>query len=694
MRWLALGLLSQLLYAAAGDAKASPVSRVLTLLDELQTRAERDLEDDQQVYNRFACACEESTAKQAADITEGRTSLESLGRTILELKGSVETLVNEAKALQQEIADNKEAQETATQIRQKENAAFMVEKAEMEQALAALEKAMHVLQAAAPAQLVQNKAKTTLRRMASSTSAASLPEALLEAQQAAITAAQHSKVQVNIRQLSSLSALQEGDAYAPQSLTVQGILSDMYQTFASSLETRTREEAKLHKDFEDFIAIKKAALLTLQETLQKKEAAKVEAEFMLADADGDYQRVEAELKANSELFDATKSACKDRTEEWSVRKKQHDDLLAGINEAITILSSDDAKAIFDKTLSLLQVAAAPNSKTTTGEAVAKASAALKAHARTSQSLRLAGLAAKLQQQGKAVGHFGEVISAIEQVMEELRREQATDDQAKDDCTNGLHESEIAIQHYDWKVQTGNAELTKLAEAIKSKELDEAAVEQHLTDLNETMKNMEAQRVAENAAFLQEKEDDFKAIDLLGKAREALAKYFEEQGSSLRLSMLERGSQPLPDVNFTKSTARGVQSQGVVSLLAVIIEDLHAEINANIAAEHAAQLDYEKQVAVAQALKKELEARRVDLQDSIATLNSESDTVDAAVQANSQELGSWEKVQEDMKPHCDWVLEHDEDRRRKREIEMEGLVQAKEYLAGAQPAMAVTFLTKK
>mmetsp|Transcript_16819 Transcript_16819/g.39002 ORF Transcript_16819/g.39002 Transcript_16819/m.39002 type:complete len:693 (-) Transcript_16819:15-2093(-) len=670
--------------AIAQVSNDSPVGRVLTLLSELQIRAQQDLQNDQQVYNRFACACEEATGKQASELTEGRSTLQNLGRTILELRGSVETLVHEAQVLKQHIADNEQAQATATQIRQKENGAFMAEKAEMQQALAALEKAMHVLQAAAP-QLVQRQART-LRRSTAALSASSWPKVLAEAQDAALKASQRCQVPLDVRRLSALAAVQEKEAYAPQSLTVQGILSDMYHTFASSLESRTSDEAKAQKAFEEFIEVKKQALKTFQESLKKKEASKVEAEFMLADATRDYQRVEAEIKANEALFDATKGTCAARTQEWSTRKQQHDDLLAAINEATAILSSADSRDAFGKAFStsLLQVTSNPQHHSVSA---ARAASVLRSHARRSQSLRLANVAAMLQQAGLAVGHFDEVISAIATIIGTLKQEQIDDDQAKDDCTRHMSESRRAIEHYDWKVTTGNAELQKLAKVLQEKSLDKQEIETHLATLNQTRKSMEAARIAENAAFLQEKADDSKAIELLAAARDALARYFEDRGTTLRMSFVDKAAQPLPEANFTKSTDRKLQSQGVVSLMAVIIEDLRSEINANIAAEHAAQLDYEKQVATAQLLQESLLANHADLEETIASVDKESGAVSTAVQEDSQELGHWQKTKEDAQPHCEWVLGNVEDRRRKREIEMEGLVQAKEYLAGAQPVQA-------
>jgi len=54
--------------------------------------------------------------------------------------------------------------------------------------------------------------------------------------------------------------------YAPQSTQIQGILKDMYNVFASSLEKSNAEEAEKQKAFEELMKTKKQELATLQAT--------------------------------------------------------------------------------------------------------------------------------------------------------------------------------------------------------------------------------------------------------------------------------------------------------------------------------------------------------------------------------------------------------------------------------------------
>merc|ERR1740133_420395 len=98
--------------------------------------------------------------------------------------------------------------------------------------------------------------------------------------------------------------------YAPQSATIQGILSDMYTTMGVDVMDSTALEAKRNRAFEDYMAEKDAALRQLQKILAKKQMEKAEAEAMLAEATESYDDTSNQLEADVKFFDITKDACK------------------------------------------------------------------------------------------------------------------------------------------------------------------------------------------------------------------------------------------------------------------------------------------------------------------------------------------------------------------------------------------------
>merc|ERR1719387_1502883 len=121
------------------------------------------------------------------------------------------------------------------------------------------------------------------------------------------------------------------------------------------------------------------------------------------------------MKADVELFDNTKMVCTSKSYEWNERVRARTEEMAGINKALEILTSDDAKALFNKSIkpgketSFLQIESESQPQT-------KAYKTLKEHATKAKSLRLAAIAATL----RTGGHFDAVIAEIDKMMATLK----------------------------------------------------------------------------------------------------------------------------------------------------------------------------------------------------------------------------------------------------------------------------------
>merc|ERR1719327_1448534 len=171
--------------------------------------------------------------------------------------------------------------------------------------------------------------------------------------------------------------------YAPQSATIQGMLGDMYLTFTSNLESSTLDEANQNHDFEQMYASLEKENNKMKKTRQRKET-------------------EKQMKADTEFFDQTKKACQSKHEEWTVRKEMRDAELDGISKAIEILTSDEARALFAKSIkpgveTFLQIASSPSLLQDSANApAAKAYNAIKAQVKQSHSIRLAALAVQIR----------------------------------------------------------------------------------------------------------------------------------------------------------------------------------------------------------------------------------------------------------------------------------------------------------
>merc|ERR1719271_1692659 len=139
----------------------------------------------------------------------------------------------------------------------------------------------------------------------------------------------------------------------------------MYLTFNNDLESDTLQEANQNADYEEMFATLEKQNNKFKEERARKETEKAEAESMLADATKAYEDTEKQMKADEEFFDQTKKACESKHEEWTVRKEMRDQELEGINKALEILTSDEARELFAKSIkpgveTFLQIASTPS----------------------------------------------------------------------------------------------------------------------------------------------------------------------------------------------------------------------------------------------------------------------------------------------------------------------------------------------
>jgi len=698
-----------LLHASAASnpptaAPGSPVGRVVTLLTELKQRLNTDNTNEQAVFDKYACWCEETTSRKAQAIEANRAEIGRLGQEILTQKALVAEKTLEAQQTLAEIQANEEAQEQATSIRQKENAAYAAEVAELQSAVGALEKAVHVLRDATAPALVQQQREgvigaAALRQAEAALADAQAALAVVPETMLARHAGTASKLQLLSSHAASLAKVGSQRAkYTPQSLTVQGILGDLYDTFTKDLEGHHSDEAQKSTAYENLIATKQQEVHLLHEKIQKAVKVKVEAETMLAEALQSYDDTGAQLQDDVAFFDTTKGACESKTNAWATRKGLRTEQLAGIAQALTILTSDEARTLFDKAITpgvgmFLQV-----SSSAFGPAQ-HAAQALRRQAAKAHSLRLIAVAANLQfTQG---GHFDEAISAIDTMVGVLKQEAANDLTKRDECVNNLHNIESNISEINWNIEVNDAEITKIGDSITDLEGLETQATQDIQLVQQQIIDLTSNRTQENSDFKAAKADDLKAIDLLQQAKDALAAYYANHsidlGSTeggrafLQLEVANSSAPNRSEVLYTKDDApdaefshkgKGKQeTKGVIAILETIIEDLNTEVANAVKAEEDAQLEYEAQKKAAEKLEGSLVAKKANIVTDLAQRRTDKTNEETDKGNNEADLGVQTGLKASTEPDCTKIANKFEDRQSKRQLELDGLRQAKEFLAG-------------
>jgi DNA repair exonuclease SbcCD ATPase subunit len=139
----------------AEAAKNRPVSKVITLLKDMLKQLEKEAEEDEEIYDKMACWCETNDKEKTKSIADAESHIEDLTTKIEELTAGSARLNTEIKNLEKEVAENQNALDQATAIRQKELAEFNAEEKDLLQSIGALKSAITVLSKHQAGALVQ-----------------------------------------------------------------------------------------------------------------------------------------------------------------------------------------------------------------------------------------------------------------------------------------------------------------------------------------------------------------------------------------------------------------------------------------------------------------------------------------------------------------------------------------------------------
>merc|ERR1719378_686225 len=104
-----------------------PIQKVLEMISELETKIISEGGDAQKVYDEFAEFCEDRSRELGFEIKTGKQGVKDLTATIENEKATAESLNAKIEEISAGISTDEADLKAATDIRKKENAAFVAE---------------------------------------------------------------------------------------------------------------------------------------------------------------------------------------------------------------------------------------------------------------------------------------------------------------------------------------------------------------------------------------------------------------------------------------------------------------------------------------------------------------------------------------------------------------------------------------
>jgi septal ring factor EnvC (AmiA/AmiB activator) len=671
-------MLMKLAAAAAGVAvvngleldadKNRPVSKVITLLKDMQKQLEKEGEDDEAIYDKMACWCKTNDAEKTKAIEEAEQRIAELTASIEEGTAKSSSLTAEIKNLEKEVAANQAALDKATALRQKQLAEFNEEEKDLLQSIQALKNAVTVL----------SKHNKSFVQMDASEGGASASvahvmqhafkkhsKALLQV----ITPSQHASVQQFIQ--AALAGKADAPAYANQSGEIFGILGNMKDTFEANLSQSQKEEMANQKAYEDLKAAKEAEIGAGQEQIDTKTDELAATDEKLAQDKQDKEDTENSLSADEKYLMNLKEKCQQTDAEWEQRQKTRTNEIAAVSEALKFLSSDDAHDLFTRTFNFVQV--------TVGQKAIRnrAAAVIESVSATLDKPRMSALA-----QSVRLDAFTKVKKAIDDMVSALLKEKADEIKHKDFCVDSLHQNEKDTTEQERNKSDLIAKIDELDARIKSLASAIEDLQAQIAEAQVQLKRAGEDREKMNLEFQTTVQDQRATQKLLTQALNVLKSFYEKGAKGVALNQQEPAGPP-PPAGF-KSYNNNAGGSGVVAMITQIINDAKAAEAEAVHDENDAQAAYEEFVQGSNASIKAKSEEIINKQE--AKGNKEQDLTAAEadledVKVDLEQLGN-EKT--DLHSQCDFFIKNFDVRQEAQTQEVEALQQAKAILSGADP----------
>jgi len=437
----------------------------------------------------------------------------------------------------------------------------------------------------------------------------------------------------------------------------------------------------------------------LNAQIEEKLTRKGELGVELAGGLNELEDTKVSVAEDEKFLAELETGCATKEKEWAEVCKTRREELVALAETIKILNDDDALELFKKTLpsasSLLQVTESAQSLRKRALLAVKGAVNNRALLGAQPQLDLIAMALS----GKSRG-FEKVIGMIDEMVANLKKEQADDEAKKEYCDKEFDSSEDKKKELDLKVSDSATAIEELEGSISTLTEEIAALGAGIKALDQAVTEATEIRKEENADYKELKQSDTAAKEILAMAKNRLNKFYNpklykpppvEEPTFVQVSShaANKVAPPPPPETFGPYTKKTEESTGVIAMIDLLVKDLDKELQEAEVMEEDAQKEYEEMMA-------ESATKRADdskaMSDKTALKASEEEalmTEQETKAATEKELMQTLEYIHALHGECDWLLKFYDARAEARAGEIDALGKAKAVLSGADYSLLQT-----
>jgi len=676
-------------------AAANPIRKVVTMMQALQSKVEAEGEKEKELYDKYMCYCKNGAESLAKTIADAEAKGPELTASIEEATGKLTQLKEDIKSHQADRSAAKTAMAEATAVREKEAAAFAQATGDLKTNLAGIAKAVAAIEKGMGGFL--------------QTSAASLLKKIVV-----------NKVDMlDADRQDVLAFLSTDSDYAPASGEITGILKTMEDEMNADLKAATDEENAAIASYDGLMAAKKKEVGSLtkmiEDKLQRVGDLGVEIQEMKNDLGDTAESLEDDKKF---LADLDKN-CADKQKLFEENVKMRTQELAALADTIKVLNDDDALELFKKTLpgasaSFLQIQVSASAMK------ANALSFIQEAQRSSMQRRPALDFISLALKGKKIG-FEKIIGMITDLVKELKIEQAEDEKKKEYCAEEFDKSEDKHKVLTKSISDLETAIAESEEGITTTKAEIEALSDGIRALDKSVAEATEQRKEENEDYTALMAGNSAAKELLAFAKNRLNKFYnpklykppakkeltaEDQatlaaGGTLApeeaaggiagtgVTVLAQADPGPPPQAIEAYSKKGEESNGIISMIDMLMNDLEKEMTEAKLTEKDGQEDYETFMSDSATKRAEDSKTMTDKEGALADLETGLGQQKSDKAQAEKDLGALNEYIHTLHLECDWLIKYFDMRKEARTNEIDALEKASAVLSGADYSLVQT-----
>jgi len=667
---------------------ASPMTKVVELLDGIKKKLEQDAEAESKLFYKYTNWCDREKSDSEATIKKTKSEISDVQATLQSEDAFRTKTGTEIEKLAAQISASSKDLQDAEKVRADGHADFLKEEQVLVRSIDSLERAIDVMGKKAPALPQTSSASVAnvasmLRRL----TARSPDLALNPNQQSTLDAFfQQTAAAQNRRTGSDLNFLQVDSTEDGPYKSKAGGITDTLSTILKKSKREKDEQMKKERDaqfnFKLFALPLKNEISGASKAMNEKKSQVSKSEQLTA------QKTQ-ELAAANELLQATTkhladclAQCQQKSIDWHARTSKRSDEIIAVQMALQILTSDAAKKLQSKQsigsyVQLTSELSFIQTKQTTHRALSK----LRGSGFPSLALLAAHAHDRLMGASSAnADPFADVKKMVKEMIVKLMNEMAEEAEHKEWCDAEMSKSGKSKANKEKQV-------SKLQSRIEALEAALAELEDNLATL--TKDTAEAQAAVAEATKIRGEEGkanvaaitEYKDAQVMLTNAMTVLKDFYEKESFAQTDSSDDAAPPPETWDGGGEVQASSGGAGVIGILEIAISDFAHLEEETTTAESSAAKEYD-------TFMKETQVQRAVWAKDMEYKNTAKIRVQGELQRAKGDLDGYQKELaavnayiEKLTPSCTTQTDSYEERKKRRDAELKSLQEALAILAG-------------